>query len=76
MNKFVIAVLSLIIGISISSAQAATAGTKRTISTTGLTQYNVGNGEAVYTNTPNAVTSFSYNTGSASGTVTSLTIGQ
>lgn len=44
--------------------------TPRVISTAGLRRFDIGNGAVIYTNNPEAVVAFSYNTGSASGSVT------
>lgn len=77
MTKSMIAFLAAAFALfAVNAADAATAGARRTISTAGLTQYNVGNGASIFTNTPDAVKSFSYNTGSATGTITGLTVGQ
>jgi len=71
-----VAVATLIAGsIAVAgAAQAASttptqpaAGTLRPLPTTGLTQYNLGGGVMVFTNTPGAISSFSWNTGSSSG---------
>jgi hypothetical protein len=43
------------------------AGARRALPTTGLTQYNLGNGVQVHTNTPGAISSFTWSTGSSSG---------
>lgn len=55
-----------------AAAPSRSAGATRVISTAGLQRFDVGGGAAVYTNTPGAVTFFGWNTGSSSGSVTSL----
>jgi len=44
-------------------------GTERTFSTAGLQEFDLGNGVMVYTNDPGALSSFTWNTGSATGSV-------
>lgn len=71
---------ALVAGIATSCALFANAaladgpvsGTYRPLPTTGLTQYNVGGGAAVYTNTPTGVVGFSWNTGTTSGSISGL----
>ena len=48
------------------------AGSPRAIRTDGLRRYDLGNGVVIYTNSPDAVTYFGWNTGSSAGSVTGI----
>ncbi len=63
---------SVVLADAAQAASSTPAGTRRTFPTTGLTQYNLGNGVSVYTNTPGAVRSFRWSTGASSGQVTTV----
>ncbi len=54
------------------AASSTPAGTRRTISTVGLTQYNLGGGVTVYTNSASSISSFRWNTGATSGQVSTV----
>ena len=51
---------------------SVTAGSPRVIRTDGLRRFDLGNGVAVYTNNPDAVTYFGWNTGSSAGSVNGI----
>jgi len=66
---------TLVIGgvVAADLAQAASAGQRRTVSTAGMTQYNLGNGVMVYTNNPAVVVrSLRWSTGASSGSATNI----
>ena len=48
------------------------AGAPRVIRTDGLRRYDLGGGVVIYTNSPDAVTYFGWNTGSSAGSVTGI----
>ena len=50
----------------------APAGSARVISTAGLRRFDLGCNAVIYTNNPEAVTYFGYNTGSCAGSVTGI----
>jgi hypothetical protein len=56
-------------------AAGPVSGSYRPLPTAGLTQYNVGGGATVYTNTPSGVVGFSWNTGSSTGSISGLPSG-
>ena len=65
---------TLVIGgvVAADVAQAASAGQRRTVSTAGMTQYNLGNGVRVYTTNGVVVRSFQWSTGASSGSATNV----
>ena len=50
------------------------AGSRRVISTEGLRKFDFGDGVVIYTNNPNSVQYFGWNTGSSSGSVSNLDV--
>jgi len=66
--------MSSLVGAAMAVATVASAATpvSRALPTAGLTQYNLGGGVTVSTNTPAGVSSFQWNTGTTSGSISSL----
>jgi hypothetical protein len=58
--------------VAVASVASAATPVSRALPTSGLTQYNLGGGVVVATNTPSGVSSFRWNTGTTSGSISTL----